>query len=301
MDDLEKFLNGVSVYVRRVRDDKMPLNWEIPPRYIFDYEFLYVKEGTVHITVEDTLYEGNVGDLFFFPPGKIHSIKSVGKECVRQPHIHFDFFYDEDSERLEIPLKMPTEEEKKNSRIREDIALKNALLQIPNKMTLKNPYQIENIFQNIFIESFNENPFSVFRKKALLCELLYLVFNYRTLNKESHCKDGTLKVVQNANVFMRKNCDRALTMGEISRAVGYSTNYFSELYKSVFKISPLKYHEKLRAEKAKSLLLSTTLSVSEIAEWLGFDSLYSFSRFFKRCVGVSPVKYKSNKIEKNKS
>lgn len=292
MKELEKTLRGMSVYVRRAWDAKMPLDWEIPPRYIYDYELLYIKEGgEVCITIDGKSYDGGVGDLFFFRPGKIHTIKSVGKECVRQPHIHFDFYYDEHSDDLEIPLEMP----KKCDYMRQDITLSNELLQIPDKMVFKNPYEVEKLIQNIIIEDGNNNPFSEIRKKALMFELLYLLFNYRYLNKENYGKDNTLKIIQDANAFMQKNCDRAITTTEIAASVGYSTNYFVELYKSSCFISPIKYHEKLRVEKAKNLLLSTSLSISEISEWIGFDNLYSFSRFFKRIVGCSPSEYRSAK------
>ena len=131
MESVEKLLNGMSIYVRRAWDAKMPIGWEIPPRYIFDYELLYVKEGRLLITIDNQPFEGEEGDLFFIPPGKIHYIKSVGNEKVRQPHIHFDFYYDDKSKDLEIPLTMP----KKEQFVREDILTE--ALQIPYKMTLK--------------------------------------------------------------------------------------------------------------------------------------------------------------------
>ena len=129
-------------------------------------------------------------------------------------------------------------------------------------------------------------------------ELLYIVFNYKNINRENYSKGNSLKLVTEANTFMQNNCDRALSTSEIAAAVGYSTNYFVELYKSISYISPIKYHEKLRMEKAKNLLLSTSLSVSEIAETLGFNNLYAFSRFFKRLFGVSPTQFKNKENEK---
>lgn len=120
-----------------------------------------------------------------------------------------------------------------------------------------------------------------------------MVFNYRYINKDNYGRDNTLKIAQEANSFMQRNLDRTMTTAEIAHQVGYSVNYFVELYKSVCFITPIKYHEKLRIEKAKNLLLSTALSVSEIAEALGFDNLYVFSRYFKRGTGVSPSEYKT--------
>ena len=291
MKTLNKLLMEMSIYVRRAWDAKMPAGWSIPPRVIYDYEILYIKGGGVKITADGKEYDGGVGDLFFCPPGVVHSIQSVGQECVRQPHIHFDFYYDDRSEALDIPVEMP----KTFDHMRADITKTYELLQVPYKMVFKNPYEIEKLIQNIILENGSTNPFGILRQKALMFELLYLIFNYRHINKDTYGKDNTLKIVQEANAFMQKNCDRALTTEEIASSVGYSTNYFVELYKGVCFISPIKYHEKLRVEKAKNMLLATTLSVSEIAEWIGFDNLYSFSRFFKRIVGCAPSEFRNAK------
>ena len=141
-------------------------------------------------------------------------------------------------------------------------------------------------------EAGSDNPFKGIKQKAHMFELLYLVFNYKNINRENYSKGNALKLVTEANAFMQNNCDRALSTAEIATAVGYSTNYFVELYKSISYISPIKYHEKLRMEKAKNLLLSTSLSVSEISEMLGFNNLYAFSRSFKRMFGLSPSEFK---------
>ena len=136
MEDLEKMLNGMSIYVRRAWDAKMPVGWEIPPRYIYDFELLYVKEGELLLTIDNQTFEGVEGDLFFIPPGKIHHIKSIGSSMVRQPHIHFDFYFDEKSEDLEIPLTMP----KNKLALRE--AFLTEVLTIPYKMTFKSHFEV---------------------------------------------------------------------------------------------------------------------------------------------------------------
>ena len=94
MERLEKLLNSMSIYIRRAWDTKMPEGWYLPPRYIFDYELLYVKEGALQLTIENETYEGREGDLFFIPPGRVHHIKSIYGERVRQPHVHFDFYFE---------------------------------------------------------------------------------------------------------------------------------------------------------------------------------------------------------------
>ncbi len=289
MENLEKTLHGMSIYVRRAWDAVMPVGWEIPTRYIYDYELLYVKQGELVIDIEGQVFKGEPGDLFFFSPGKMHSIRSEGAEGVRQPHIHFDFFFDEESEQLEIPIRMP----RSKGKIRKDIGQENLLLQIPSKMTFKNPYEIETLIQNIIIEHSDNNPFSIIRTKSLMFQLLYLIFNYQYIDRDGNGEANALNIVQKANNFMQRCYNRNLTTAEIAREVGYSVTYFVSLYKSICFVTPIKYHEKLRIERAKNLFLSTSLTVSEVAENLGFKTLYDFSRYFKRATGTSPSEFRT--------
>ena len=205
---------------------------------------------------EGKRFIGTAGELFFFVPGQIHSIKSIGTERVRQPHIHFDFYYDELSESLEIPIKMP----QTDAFMRKNVLRENPLLNVPTKLSFKDPYSIDNLIQKIIVESANKNPLSIIRCKSLMFELLYLIFNNKFIGKENNCvKGNALDVVENANGFMQRNCDRAITTAEVAKHVGYSTNYFVTIYKSVSGISPMAYHEKLRIEKAKNFILTTNL------------------------------------------
>ena len=159
MDKIQKILSGMSVYVRRAWDAKMPIGWELPERYIYDFELLYVKEGSIEVLTEGKRFIGTAGELFFFVPGQIHSIKSIGTERVRQPHIHFDFYYDELSESLEIPIKMP----QTDAFMRKNVLRENPLLNVPAKLSFKDPYSIDNLIQKIIVESANKNPLSIIR------------------------------------------------------------------------------------------------------------------------------------------
>ena len=53
----------------------------------------------------------------------------------------------------------------------------------------------------------------------------------------------------------------------------------------------MKYLSNIRIETAKHMLLSDNYSVSEIAESVGFSSVYSFSRSFKKTTGISPTDF----------
>jgi len=56
-------------------------------------------------------------------------------------------------------------------------------------------------------------------------------------------------------------------------------------------MSPVEYKNHIRTQNAVNLIKTGNMSVSEIAEVLGFDNVYAFSQFFKKQTGIAPSKY----------
>ena len=74
--------------------------------------------------------------------------------------------------------------------------------------------------------------------------------------------------------------------------VGYS--HFRRMFKKYTGLSPAQYHLKLRLQKARELLLTTNLSVKQIAYELGFQSNYYFTRIFTQKMGDTPTGLRKN-------
>ena len=89
------------------------------------------------------------------------------------------------------------------------------------------------------------------------------------------------------------NIDQPLRVSELAAEFGYSENYFSAMFKKVVNCSPTHYIAIKRVEKAKVMLLSSSMSVTEVSQHLGYDNLHYFSRVFKKITGISPINYSS--------
>ena len=72
-----------------------------------------------------------------------------------------------------------------------------------------------------------------------------------------------------------------------------SPNYFSDLLKSITGKNTLEHIQYNILEKAKDLLANPELSISEIAYMLGFEYSQSFSKFFKKKIGITPTAYRA--------
>jgi AraC-like DNA-binding protein len=90
--------------------------------------------------------------------------------------------------------------------------------------------------------------------------------------------------------------DLPLDLTEISKQACLSRYHFLRLFRDTFETTPHQYLIHRRIEKAKELLSSGRLSVTDVCFEVGFQSLGSFSALFRKCVGHAPVDYRGREM-----
>ena len=70
--------------------------------------------------------------------------------------------------------------------------------------------------------------------------------------------------------------------------------YYNKIFAKKFNTSPKQYLINKKLNHAKDLIVSSNLSITEISEYTGFQSVYHFSRLFKKHFNMSPLTYKKN-------
>ena len=83
-----------------------------------------------------------------------------------------------------------------------------------------------------------------------------------------------------------------LRLGELARQSGMSPFHFLRRFKSTFGQTPHRFLIAQRLTRARTLLIETDLSVTEICFECGYESLGSFSALFRREIGCSPRDYR---------
>lgn len=78
----------------------------------------------------------------------------------------------------------------------------------------------------------------------------------------------------------------------LAKLCNMSESYFRRIFLKNYGISPIKYINKLKVERAKELLVSGLYTVSEVAELSGFHDESYFSREFKKHFNIAPSEYR---------
>jgi AraC-like DNA-binding protein len=79
-----------------------------------------------------------------------------------------------------------------------------------------------------------------------------------------------------------------LDLDQMAAEAGFSKFHFARSFKDAYGETPANYLTRRRVERAKDLLRSANLTVTEVCMLVGFSSLGSFSTRFSELVGMSP-------------
>lgn len=94
--------------------------------------------------------------------------------------------------------------------------------------------------------------------------------------------------IDQARLILEKHIDQPHTIRELARKVAMNECYLKKGFKTIVGKTIHEYQQELRINKAKTLLKDEGLSVTDVANILGFSSISHFSTAFKRTTGLKP-------------
>jgi AraC-like DNA-binding protein len=118
------------------------------------------------------------------------------------------------------------------------------------------------------------------------------------LNKELYGKDYITRQVIQAKHFIDKHFSDRIDLDKIAREAHLSKFHFVRLFKTTYGRTPHQYLIEKRMEKAKEFL-KKGLSVSDVCISIGFESIPSFTRIFKKIKGTTPARFQQLKRKSN--
>jgi AraC-like DNA-binding protein len=98
--------------------------------------------------------------------------------------------------------------------------------------------------------------------------------------------------IEEALCHISEHAEQGIDLEAFVRKLGLSYSVFYRQFHEATKMSPTHYQQMIRLSKAKKLLCETTLRIGKIAERVGFECPYYFSRIFKAKTGMTPGEYR---------
>lgn len=236
------------------------------PLGIEDYQLLYTKTGKGKCFVNGKLHILNEDSLLFLPPSTPHEYSNAGTEKWTTMYITFN-----GNGTKGIHKFGPRVLKKVDSRI-------------------------------LFTEAFDTinyyKKYPILYKKISL-ELYSLILDLTEL-LENTCLgkgigDAKLAIAMN---FLSEDYNNDLM--PLLQKINMSKEHFCRIFKKYTGYRPVEYSNLVRIQKAKSLLKSTDLSISDVSSEMGFSNPSYFTSVFKKCVGMTPSEYRNAYINQDK-
>ncbi|WEK54705.1 MAG: AraC family transcriptional regulator [Candidatus Cohnella colombiensis] len=164
---------------------------------------------------------------------------------------------------------------------------------------LDNPMQLSAGDEEKFVTLFHQcydilltKPYSIPHHVHVSQTVRYLL-SLLGLNPSRKQEERQQQYIEQAIQYMREQLAQSLTLEELTTHTQVSKQHLNALFKLSTGFAPIDYYHRMKIQRAAQLLDLTELSIKEICHSLGFKDPYYFSRMFKKIIGVSPSRYRS--------
>ena len=97
--------------------------------------------------------------------------------------------------------------------------------------------------------------------------------------------------------YLREHLAEEISLSVLAERFYLNPQYISQLFKNEIGVNFLAYLTGIRMEKAKELLLSTSLSITDVAQQSGYGDYRVFTKVFKKSEGITPSQYRRDFME----
>ena len=231
------------------------------------------------LCINQTTYQLNPGDILLIWPGEVHEIIENSDSQLVGLQFSSTLFN-------ELPDFTPL------------LHLFRTFHHIRQSTT---PELAQNMLVHIqHMLSIQKNQPSFSGVESLIC--LYEMFmDFGTHIKNTILRDNepntseTGKTAEKINIactYIIDNCEQDLTLESVADYIGFSTCYFSRIFKKIMNYNFIEYLTLQRIKRAQLLLSDFDMSITEISYQAGFKSISTFNRVFRQHRGCSPSEYR---------
>lgn len=230
----------------------------VSPHWHDFYEILYILQGTVKQTIDDTDDILTAGDIVVIQPGRVHKTSMLSTEC-----------------KIIVVMFMPVNF--------------SGLEQLSGGY-LHCPYQNQSEIKKLFFKMRNEFTQKKYGHQNIVKGLIFEALGYLIRNNDALIKNDNINTAKIVKIckYVDENIHKPLNLKEVAKAAGYSHEHFSKLFKKTTGQTFKSYVDNSKMLMAKRLIIFEGLSVGDTARRLGYDDISTFCRAFKRLNGYAP-------------
>ncbi|MFC5653242.1 AraC family transcriptional regulator [Paenibacillus solisilvae] len=238
------------------------------------HHILYITDGSGSMIVDGKHNSVIENDIFLYQPGVYHEIISNLSDPMKAIELKF---------------------------ITHDPSLINDLKQLPIRVSNASTH-IKRMFNSLVEEALGKKMY--FKESITVKTIELLLQLLRSYSVSTHSRgEQNIKLVFKENEirnemannllkYIHKHFTQKITLEDLSVEFNINKEYLCRVFSKVFGISPIQYVINLRIEKAKELLTDSELSVTEISEVVGFNSIHYLSRYFSNKEGITPIDFR---------
>lgn len=236
--------------------------------YIPDHnKFYFIEDGEGWLKIGDREYYPRPGQLFLMPSGVLQSYSVTQGRPFTKYWCHF------------------------SAKIG-DISLFD-VLDLPHFVDVCDTATVAGLFRAL-IEAHNGGGVAAgLKSRSALFQIIAMYLDASQV-KELRLKHvSALHRLNGVLSYIGEHIDREMSAAELARTLHYHPNYFTRMFRKYTGMAPTQYINKMRLEKAKVLLRTTDMLITEVAAATGFGDIYYFSKSFRKYTGFSPSDYRS--------
>ncbi|NDW12604.1 AraC family transcriptional regulator [Bacteroides sp. 214] len=263
-------------------------NWNWKDVYSPFARIYYVESGSAKVHIYNKVYTLRPGNLYLIPPFTRHD-----DTCDDHFSLYYVHFYESNTnkssifDRFNFPFEVAATDVLTTS-------LFSRILTInPNRhLPQIDPVLYDNMpkLSQFAAENKRMPLHSIIETQGILLQLLACFLQMATL-KAAYTDDRINKCL----AYIQAHTDKSITLAELANTSCLSEDHLIRLFKKDVGCTPLKYINGKKMERAQLLLLTTDLSVREIAMEFSIDNISYFNRMFKQHTGNTPSEYRNTR------
>lgn len=161
-------------------------------------------------------------------------------------------------------------------------------------------FLLSGMFQSEYHFENREEREESFYRKAELCSSHENLFAYLAQVCRKNMEDACawfniekMRPINQAKRYIKEHYAEGISLEEVSSQVGFSSSYFSTLFRKETGKNFLEYLMDVRIEEAKVLLRESRMTIEMVAKSVGVNDYKRFSKMFKKNTGISPKEYRN--------